>query len=102
MNPTVKCAVIREEWFEIDVYVCYDENGTQLSFIQEFMVDWGLDYYLDWATGEDCKGTGVATTGAAIIIKPPTQTPVFQGTGKSLCSSRKKLSQKSILNTLHL
>ena len=94
MNPTVKCAVRREPVFEIYIYVCYDQNGIQLSTIDEFMVDWGLDYYLEWATGEDCKGE--ATTGTATTIKPSTQKPVFQTTGKSLCSSRKKLSQKSI------
>ena len=72
-------------------YTCYNANGEELSSTLANSTD--LEYYLDWATGEECKVSAVATT-----VKPsltPITSGVHPGQGKSLCSIRKRLNQSN-------
>ena len=87
VNPNVKCSKrydYSETPSEITIYVCFDQNGAQLSSIDTHEVwDYGLDYYVNWATGKDCNEYAVPTA-------------VTPYKGKSLCSLRNELNLSDI------
>ena len=75
--------------YNTTTYTCYNQNGEELSSTLAHSKD--LEYYIGWATGEECKGSSVATT-----VKPsltPITSGVHPGQGKSLCSIRNRLNQ---------
>ena len=78
--------------FNITTYVCYNENGEQLSSRdQDNKYETDADYYKRWAKW-NCNESEVTTTTTTTTVKPSTtKTPMIiqiSAQGESFCSLR--------------